>query len=155
MLTRDDFEYRGPSMSKRDLAALEKRLGLRLPDDYREFLLTINGGRPRTHEVFDIGKKDSSLLDILYSAKRDDEHQDLTVFRRHRLLEKRVPRDLLPIGEDQGNSQICLGIGEENYGKVFFWDLEDEREQPTYENVALIADSFAEFLDSLYSDEGE
>ena len=154
MLTPDDFEYRGRSLRKSELAALEKKLGLRLPDDYRTFLLTINGGRPRTHEVFDIGKKDSSLINMLYSAKRDD-HQELTIYKQHLALEGRIPKDLLPIGEDQGSSQICLGIGEKNHGQVFFWDMEDEREQPTYKNVRRIAGSFTEFLDSLYSDEDE
>lgn len=154
MLTPDDFEYRGPTLRKRELTALEKKLGVRLPDAYREFLLRINGGRPRTLDAFDIGKKNSSLINMLYSMRRDDDEEEFTIYQEHLLFEDRIPKDLLPVGEDQGGSQICLGIGKENYGKVFFWDMEYEDEQPTYDNVYPIADSFAEFLDSLYNYEG-
>jgi hypothetical protein len=36
----------GPEVSEADLAAFEATLGYPLPDDYRDFLLRYNGGRP-------------------------------------------------------------------------------------------------------------
>lgn len=148
-----EFEHPGKKISVRNLDALEKRLGVCLPDDYRSFLLTIDGGRPRKRDTFRIGKHNASLLDVLYSVRHEDE--EYTLERMRLVFDDRIPEDLLPIGEDQGGSQICLGIGKENYGKVFFWDMEYEDEQPTYDNVYPIADSFGEFLDSLYSSEVE
>lgn len=34
----------GPAVSEPDIAAFERRLGVSLPDDYRRFLLEVNGG---------------------------------------------------------------------------------------------------------------
>lgn len=37
---------RGPMLSESEIAAFEAEVGATLPADYREFLLTWNGGRP-------------------------------------------------------------------------------------------------------------
>ena len=39
------MERRGPVVTEADVRAFEKKLGATLPDDYRAFLLEVNGGR--------------------------------------------------------------------------------------------------------------
>ena len=58
----------------------------------------------------------------------------------------------IPIADDPGGNAICLGMSGNERGKVYFWDHEmeaDEGDEPTFENVYLVAESFASFLKSL------
>ncbi len=34
----------GPPVSESDIVAFERRVGVALPDDYRQFLIEVNGG---------------------------------------------------------------------------------------------------------------
>lgn len=76
----------------------------------------------------------------------------------------RMPASVMPIADDGGAGQICLGIGGGEQGKIFYWDqqgeplseedyLDDFGEprpaQALFENMYLIANSFDEFLQAL------
>jgi hypothetical protein len=77
------------------------------------------------------------------------------VANNHELLRSRMPPELIRIGEDPGGNQICLAIKGPKKGSVYFWDHENEApdgEEPWYENVYLLADTFEKFVDSLYGD---
>lgn len=55
-------------LTERRLAKLEKQLGVRLPDDYRAFMLEHNGGRPEP-QGFAFrrdGATEESLLECLF-----------------------------------------------------------------------------------------
>lgn len=76
----------------------------------------------------------------------------------------RMPSTVIPIGDDGGAGLICLGVGGRDAGKIFYWDraneqvseeeyLEDYEEarppEALYQNLYLIASSFANFLKQL------
>lgn len=68
------------------------------------------------------------------------------------ILAKRIPDNFLPIGDDFGGNIICISIRGNNFGKIYFWDHEEdtyEGEYPSYENVHLVADSFDGFVNLL------
>lgn len=70
-----------------------------------------------------------------------------------KIYEDRLPIGFVPIGCDPGGNVICIGTDEEFTGRIYFWDHEEESEDPDdMSNVHLIADSFSEFLDQLYGD---
>ena len=71
-------------------------------------------------------------------------------------FEDRIPKDTIAIAFDPGGNLILLGTDETNNGKVFFWMHSyetDEDEETDYSNVGFIANSFNEFIDSLFEDE--
>src|SRR5216683_6120046 len=122
---RDSFDPIIPS----DLAGFELDVGARLPDDYKAFLLKFNGGyfedevrypylEPCLYGEFGMIRSFHGLnTGYDYADIRDD----IKVFE-----DWNVPRNLLPIGDDIFGNPICLSIAGVNYGKVFFWDREDE-----------------------------
>lgn len=132
------------------VAMLEAKLGTRLPDDYREFLLEHNGGRPKPAEfVFArrTGPYTDSLVDW-FLALYDGEHSNLETVCGW--LVNRVPDNLLPIAIDPFGNFVLLGLAGEHRGKVYFWDHENEPiRQPDWSNIDLIADSFDAFLRGL------
>ena len=140
-----------PKLRDEVLAELEQKLQVRLPQQYKEFLRKYNGGKP-VPNVFAIkgNPYDSRGMIQHFLGVSEGNYRDIlkqaTVFR------DRVPSDLLPVARDPGGSLICLAVSGENYGKIYFWDREDEveeGEEPDYRNVYFIANSFDELLENL------
>jgi hypothetical protein len=68
------------------------------------------------------------------------------------MYQDRVPNTLLPVARDPGGNLLCLQLSEQDYGKVYFWDHEDEvaeGETPGFDNVYFVAASFDELLNNL------
>ncbi len=100
-----------------ELASLEQSLKIMLPEQYRKFLLKYNGGEtPKTE--FKIGRESSNvraffgLGDVAYCLTKKVKLAD---------WKKKL---LLPIAVDSFGNYIVIGVGEENYGKIYFCDHE-------------------------------
>lgn len=145
-------ELRGTNpTSEQAIERLEHDLGVALPADYRAFLLRTNGGVPYPEDAYR-HERYSSILSKFYSVEH--ERVSFTIAQKRLQLEDRMPTDLLAIANDLGGSQICLGIGDDNRGKVYLWMRADEvrpGRKPDYSNVGLIADTFDEFLSLFYN----
>ena len=70
--------------------------------------------------------------------------------------ELRLPKTLLWIMDDPMGNAICLGVSEECYGRVYFWDNESEPDPADWDweietagNIDFLAHSFAEFVSGL------
>lgn len=142
----------GPPLREQDIVAFEQRIGHSLPDDYRLFLLAVNGGQP------DIGNtlSDSCLVNTLFSLNDPEGASNLEMRWQHaRRLPDFPSPDLLFIGSAEGSS-ILLSIAGEHRGEVWL-QLHDERPSGSNPRVdpfrrrdmQKIADSFAAFMASL------
>jgi hypothetical protein len=136
-----------------ELEEVEKKIGIRLPDHYRRFLLARNGGIP-IPGIFHFKEEsgpytDSQVQCLLAIHSADDQNDFETFYERYKLNEIRLPAELIPIGNDLGGNLICIADDGPNLGAVYFWDHEEEEDTATFNNVHLIADSFDEFLSSL------
>jgi len=130
--------------SDADLSAFEDELGRRLPDEYRTFLLSTNGGEPQQYNRLAGRSAGAPTVSVrwLFGLRTGDEY-DLGAVRR--TMTGRLPAELLPIGTDSGGNLFCLGDG----GAVFYWDRDldaDDEEQPSWKGAERLADSFGDFL---------
>jgi hypothetical protein len=122
-------------MTQAEIAAVEEQIGSRFPEAYREFLATygastFNGPSPdNPYIVFrslkplppHITKSDKALFRAFYGGKLDDrDPHSLSV--RLRFFMGRMPESIIPIGDDGGAGQICLGIRAAEAGKMYYWD---------------------------------
>lgn len=140
-----------PSLSKTEIAEFEDSVDFVLPSSYREFLHHYNGGRPEPNmfPIQDFYADTHGLLDRFLSIA---EGNVLDLTRHILVFHERIPPELLPIARDPGGNLICLAVKGSNYGKIYYWDHEtevDDGEQPTYDNVYFIANSFDDLLNSL------
>jgi len=135
--------------SKEDLVHLERRLGARLPDDYSSFLLRHNGGRADA-SAFDFvdstGEKTSSRVDWFFGIADDDSYG---LSANADDYNDRVPQGFCPIGSDPFGNVIVLCVSSNDFGSVWFWDHENEQEEPDLSNMSRVAGSFTEFLTAL------
>lgn len=147
------FKYKPTNISH--IKEFEKHINLKLPNDYVEFLLEYNGGRFKedAYEMLEPTHKKHGLfqgIDWFFTLTEDYNNNLLKNFK---LYLNRMPEEFIPIGDDGCGNKICLCIDGKNYGKVYFWDHNwesDEGEEPTYDNLYLIANTFTEFVNKLY-----
>ena len=133
----------GPPIEAATIIAFESRIGLELPMDYREFLHKYNGGRPGHNFVRGIETDSCSIK--MFLGIRTDEYYDLDI--EWRWTRGRIFPGHLSIAIDSFGNRFCLALGAEDYGTVYFWDHDceaDEGEDPSYDNLARLADSFTD-----------
>jgi len=137
------------------IKTIEEKFGIALPVEYRNFLLSHNGGRV-TPAVFRFKKQSGKYADSCvdwFLAIYDGEFDNFeSYFETYKLDQQRLPPELVPIAHDPGGNLICISVSGSQKGAVFFWDHENEcdiGETPTFANVHLIADSFSMFLAGL------
>ena len=118
--------------SEADLAELERRLGSRLPDEYRAFLADHNGGAPETN-VFTVSPNNSAGVNEYLSTR------DIAETRAR--YGERLADGLVPVAYAEGGNLVVVSSD----GTVYFWDHELEDEEPLTE----LAATFSAFRDSL------
>src|SRR5260221_2493440 len=104
------MEYSLPVIQGGDLVSFEKSFNIKLPQNYREFLLRHNGGRPEP-SVFKIKEYPSNdnigVVDTFLgiSEKSEDSLQNYI-----KAYSNRLPKNIIPIAYDPGGNLICISI---------------------------------------------
>lgn len=157
-----------PFASEEQVVAFEAFIKTRLPDDYRKFLKTVNGGMvdPSQSEsvCFQVQwegrpKCETSIESLGYlNSLGNGEHID--VESRTRLWFSSIGDSeafafpgVIPIGHDGGFGTIVIGIGDDdNRGRIYFvldtGHADFSFDRPRY-NIGFVANSFHEFLAAL------
>ncbi|OAI46401.1 hypothetical protein AYO44_02225 [Planctomycetaceae bacterium SCGC AG-212-F19] len=144
-------------LSEKEIAALEKKIGHRLPSGYRSFLATYNGGYAQGENAFryklQSGPYTDSRLNHLFSLNDDYGSLDKMYLRMSKA--GRTPKNLFPIANDAFGNLICISLSGKDTSSVYFWDHENEPEDEDTEfrNIHLIADSWEEFINGLVTPE--
>lgn len=134
------------------ISAWEHETGLRLPDDYRGFMLRYDGGRPYPltfrHTALDAqGFENPSehYLDPFYDWNR--------VVAWSEELGNRLPPGTVSVGADPGLLEIVLSLREGDHGAVYSW-VRNWGAWGNEENSYLCpqAPSFRAFVTSLFDD---
>jgi hypothetical protein len=148
------MEQRGPRVTDAQIRAFEQSYGHRLPDDYRQFLLDVNGGGPDIANC----EFDQGVVNRLFSLDdTEDDSSDLAT-RANRERASLPSPDLLFIGHDDFSNSILLALAGEHRGEVWFM-LTDDDARPDDANPRVlwhdrrdmrkVADSFEQFLRAL------
>lgn len=125
----------GPKLSTLQLAAFEGRLGIELPEAYRDFLLETNGGFPTARKF--------SESSIWYFLEVEPNDWNLDLEGRLEGIKDSIPSGMIPIADDQLGNAVLLGVAADKRGTVWFWDHEEP------EKLVRLADNFRDFVDSL------
>src|SRR5262249_17496855 len=135
----------GSPLTTARLDALERQLGITLPENYKLFLLNHNGGRPKPNFFPIHGFERSPFGSIHYFFGINDHIKSSNVGWNYKTYNGRIPRELLPIAGDGSGNVICLSHKGVNKGFVYYWDHDAETSPPTYDNIYLISDDFDKF----------
>jgi hypothetical protein len=148
------MERRGPAVTDAQVEAFEKSYGHPLPDDYRQFLLDVNGGA-LDKENCEFGR---GVVNRLFSLDdTEDDSRDLAT-RANRERVWLPSSDLLFIGHDDFSKTILLALAGGHRGEVWFM-LTGDAARPDggtprvlwheRRDMRKLADSFEQFMRSL------
>ena len=148
-----EFEEIKPygKVNPQDLKAFEKANDVILPNDYKRFLATQNGGKPRQTTLQAV----HTDVHWLYGMYDYDNAPDwANFFEAIDTYSGRLPSWYVPIGRDSAGNLFIMSLYEENRGLVAWWLHEQEAKDYAddyFDNVRILADSFTEFLALLSS----
>lgn len=131
-----------------ELIEFEKTNSLKLPEDYKRFILEQNGGEPKNKHH---RKTDYVVSRIL--GWYEGEYYE-SIFEYIDTYQNRIPLGTFPIASDPFGNLFIMSLSEDSYGKIFFWDHEGELEYYDghyIDNCYDVSDSFTEFIQGLGS----
>ncbi|UTE73384.1 SMI1/KNR4 family protein [Rossellomorea marisflavi] len=126
-----------------------------LPLDYKDFLIKYSplNYDAAIHLIPSLSKNtfDEPLSLINFYGFSPGTSNLLTVMKRYR---DRIPGELIPIAECPGGDQICIGTGNEVFGKIYYWDHDKEKlhvnsQEDIWGPVTLIHPSFYDLIMSV------
>jgi hypothetical protein len=124
-----------------ELDAFEQQFKLKLPAEYKDFILQFNGGKPNKDRFSTQNGK--IWVDFFDAIKYGDYPLEETL-KTMKLYEQILPEHLFPIGYDPGGNQICISLAEVDYGTMFMWYANDP-DNP----IRNLAPSFSYFINHL------
>jgi hypothetical protein len=142
------------TLTDSDVAAFEEKRGIRLPADYRDFLLESNGGSVDGEDLlcFVVSPEQGEASMAFFYSLKDAPRSTWTLDYANNLCTPRLPATLLVVGAEGTGGKICIGIAGPESGKVYFWDPGmdvDETSEGSFDNIHEIAGSFSEFRQNL------
>lgn len=137
-----------PPVTAAVLDAVEKRLGVTLPPEYRQFLLTVNGGVP-TPDCFEVPARGDVMLSVLYGVGSERTALDLEYEQEQATQWDPLPPGYLAVGEDPGGNVLLLSTLGKDAGRVWFWDRVGFWVREDGKNTFPVAASFTDFVESL------
>jgi hypothetical protein len=149
-----------------ELHAIETALGVRLPGEYREFVQRY--GVSAFGELVQFKSIEGAVepLSHFFGSKSAGSNSLMWNIGKY---QGRMPDTIIPIADDGGGNQICLGIKGNERGKVYYWDHDNEWDEEDYledhgkpmppavkfQNVHLVAESFEDFIQRLEKSQGD
>ena len=141
----------GKPMMDYDLVKYEFDFGFQFPTDYKKFLKNSNGGIPdlKKFDLLDEVQKGLSI-DFFLGINVEKEKNVFYILKTVKAL---IPKGFVPFALTEGAGILFIGVGDESFEKIYFWDREDiENPPPAVEgdNLFPVASNFEEFLNSIY-----
>ncbi|KTD85742.1 SMI1/KNR4 family protein [Paenibacillus etheri] len=128
------------------LQDFERIIRVKLPQQYREFLLKNNGGYLRPY-YFTISKEQGNgMVNIFYGI--GEMYGNLN--KKIDIFDDIMDIGFIPIADDPGGNQICLGLTEKPFGNIYFWIHDEDPEDMN--NMYFFTKDFEEFLEKLYDE---
>ncbi len=130
----------GDPITESDISEFEATYKVQLPEDYKDFLVENNGGRPEKN--FFPFQDDGFIIAWFFNLKNGKDTLEWTL-QLLWIAEQTIPRNLLPVARGQGADFYCICLDSNNYGKVFLWygNIDEEPFE--------VASSFSELVDGL------
>ncbi|MBK9260026.1 MAG: SMI1/KNR4 family protein [Polyangiaceae bacterium] len=137
-----------PPLVQKRLVALEARMGATIPEPYRAFLMTHNGGRPKP-DLVDIDDAPFEGADIQVFFGIGTTHETSEISWRLEAYRGCLENKLLPIACDSYGNIFTIPLTGEQRGSVYYfrwWHLGRPVDPP---EPWLVAPDFQSFLDKI------
>lgn len=171
----DDFN----GLSAKEIQQIEDKIESSLPDDYKAFLAQYGtvlfnksvGFKPIEQNAVYPHNDETGLPNPPFNGSqvsvffgKDAAEPADSLSSKLEVYKDRMPNSVIPIADDGLGNKICLNVGKEDKGKIYWWDHENEwdeedyeeetgtkmPEEAKYQNIYLVAESFSDFIEKLH-----
>ena len=139
-----------PLVTPAAVRKVERRLKVKFPADYRQFLLTTNGGTP-TPKHFTVPERGDAIADWWYSIRQERTPGDLEYEQEQAAFWDPLPPGFLAIAHDPGGNTLLLSTQGDDAGSIYFWDRNGLWVREDGKNTFPVASDFTSFLASLWT----
>ncbi len=140
----------GRKLTAADFEAVRTAANLELPAPLVTFLIGQNGGKPsRTRFKTQDGKVEGHVASFL---PLDDGADDTLIEELDSMtLAGWLPSHIVSIAKTSSDNRIVISCSGNDLGAVYYWawDEQDEDDDPSYDFMRLIADTFDDFIAAL------
>ncbi len=144
-----EYVWSRPGATSGDVKRLEELIGSDLPDDYVQFLLAVNGGRPIPGAFTVPGTEFRSEVNFLYGLSRETDSSNLDYQLLH--PEDGVGSGNLLIATELSGNLILLETTGPHKGYLVYadimWEIAESNDDDG--NVHFLSRSFGHFVDYL------
>ncbi len=133
-------------LSIEELRAFEIENNIELPNDYKDFILQYNGGRPIPN------LNSQPLTNVAYILGMHNGDYFASLYKHIEMYKTRIPFSTFPIATDFFGNLFLLTMHPESYGQIYFWDHEGEpkiQDGNYVDNCSFVDHSFSDFLQNL------
>ncbi|MDH7447688.1 SMI1/KNR4 family protein [Aquimarina sp. 2201CG14-23] len=137
------------NISAIEFQAFEDEYKLTLPDEYKQFILSKNGGYPDL--TLFVNENDDEFVINSFSCINFEDADVVSVndsILTHQIEEDNIPKYLFPFGLDAGGNDFCISLKKEDYGKIYKFYQDGRSPEMVY-----VAQSFQVFINGLKLDE--
>jgi hypothetical protein len=138
--------YQFGALRDGELRDFEVTNNIKLPEDYKKFLIEFNGGEPVPN-----GNEDpSTVVSYILGMHNGDYHASL--YKHIDIFKNRVPVGTFPIASDVFGNIFIMSVDPGSYGHIYFWEYEGEPEHQDGHfvgNCSFVSYTFTEFLENL------
>ena len=149
------FTQSPPRATPAAIRKTEDRLGTAFPEDYRQFLESVNGGAPTPNELPLADSDERVCIDFLFGVRRKREANDL-LYQQERIIERTggvLPTGFVTIGIDPGAAPYFIGTQGLTAGKIYIYDADGFLDANRVPRLHLVANIFRELLAKLAGDQ--
>ncbi|CEN47529.1 SMI1/KNR4 family protein [Capnocytophaga canis] len=139
-----EFSQTEQKLTLADMDDFERKIGLKLPQDFKEHYLKFNGGYPSfeyvkgLRNIFTINGFDSIKYGALPIEKLIDDFQESGVDFNNKI----------PFANDNGDNIFLISLDDSDYGKIYIIEAEFLENK----NYILVSESFTDFLNSFFNE---
>lgn len=152
----------GMDLTRNNIEEYERKLDVKLPEDYKEFMLENNGGVPEEDimfDFFDLASEKNNSTDIreffIFYNEGETSYDDIMKVNTIMREEKTIPDDFWVFADDSGGNPIGMKLSGDEIGSVYFCNHELEDVDTGFLLMSKVANSFHEFIELTYEDEDE
>ncbi|MFK8281917.1 SMI1/KNR4 family protein [Capnocytophaga cynodegmi] len=139
-----EFSQTEQKLTSADMDDFERKIGLKLPQDFKEHYLKFNGGYPSfeyvkgLRNIFTINSFDSIKYGALPIEKLIDDFRESGVDFNNKI----------PFANDNGDNIFLISLDDSDYGKIYIIEAEFLEDK----NYILVSESFTDFLNSFFNE---
>lgn len=135
-------------LNEADIKKLENFIGYKIHNDYKIFLQRNNGGFPNK-QCFNEDKVINFFLGFFPNIRSEYSIEYFMLSFRGR-----YPDGMLPIASAGAGDIILIGVANDFFGKIFYWDYSKEnfidQQLKEHSNVSLVSQNLNDLLTMLY-----